>query len=213
MADCTPCESTYKISGCISKIFCSIKCGFIELKAYSKSIFKFPFFWTGCFLSNNGKHSTLRPIQRPFWCLHLLVDFRVLLDVIRRHGIRHILWTTGKSIAYCDRTMSSIGLLCAISFALKDYGRSSKRTFPPGITFSRSVKALRKISQVCPFDLAVKCFKTWGEMPSKSMEPVLENQVVEFSLKKSEVQFKECISTNLTMVTFRIRSGSEKTSL
>ena len=34
-----------------------------------------------------------------FSCLHLLVDFRILLDVIRRHGIRQISRTTdGK---YC----------------------------------------------------------------------------------------------------------------
>ena len=36
----------------------------------------------------------VRPIQRPFWCLHLFVDSLFWLYVIQKHGIHHILRTT-----------------------------------------------------------------------------------------------------------------------
>ena len=65
------------------------------------------------------------------------------------------------------------GFFSAISFAPKKYGRSSEGTFPSRITFTKFVKCLRKFSPVCPFDLAVKFIKTWGEMPSNpALEPL-----------------------------------------
>ena len=65
------------------------------------------------------------------------------------------------------------GFFRAIRFAPKKYGRSSKDTFPSRITFTRFVRALRKIIPICPFNLAIKFFKTWGEMPSNAaLEPL-----------------------------------------
>ena len=78
-----------------------------------------------------------------------------------------------ESIAYRNRTKSSIGPFSAISFAPKKYGRSSKGTSQSRITFTRFVKALRKFSPVCPFNLAVIFFKSWGKMPSNpALEPL-----------------------------------------
>ena len=75
---------------------------------------------------------------------------------------------SAESIAYSDRTKSSIGLFLAQLVSHQKNGQSSKGTFPSRDTFRKLVKALRKFSPVCPFDSAVKSFKIWGEMPSNS---------------------------------------------
>ena len=108
-----------------------------------------------------------------------------------------------KSIAYSDRTKFSIGFFSAISFAPKKYGRSSKGTFPSRITFTSFVKALRKFSRVCPFNLAVKSFKIWGEMPSNPALDQLGKDMRALWTKNSEVE-KQPIS---------VGSGIEKVSL
>ena len=135
------------------------------MKAFPKSIFKITFSFDWGFLSNTGKH--VRPIQRPFWCLLLLVDFRSLLDVIRRHGIRHILRTTGGN--YGLQRQDEV-FHRAVLAQLVSHQRSTvevrKISFPSRNIFTRFVKALRKFSPVCPFDLAVTLFETWGELTS-----------------------------------------------
>ena len=98
-----------------------------------------------------------------------------------------------ESFAYSDRTNTSSGFFSAISFAPKKYGRSSKGTFPSRITFTRFDKALRKFSPVCPFDLAVKFFKTWCEMPSNpALEPL--GKYLRASWTKNSVVEKKSIS-------------------
>ena len=90
----------------------------------------------------------MKPIQLPFWCLRLFVDFRILIDAFQRHCTWHILRTTGGSNTYSDKTKSSIGLFSSISFAPKKNGRSSKGTFPSRITLTRFVKAQRKFTRL-----------------------------------------------------------------
>ena len=89
--------STFKLQG-VSQKFSSMNCRFIELKAFLKSIVKITFSLSWGLSIKQRK--TCKANSAPtFWCLHLLLDFHILHDVIRRHGIRHILLTTGGK--YC----------------------------------------------------------------------------------------------------------------
>ena len=63
------------------------------------------FFGLGVF-SQATEHNSARPIQHPFWYLYLLVDFCILLDVIKRHEIWLILRTiVGK---YCLQRQNKV---------------------------------------------------------------------------------------------------------
>ena len=63
------------------------------------------FFGLGVF-SQATEHNSARPIQHPFWYLYLLVDFCILLDVIKRHEIWLILRTIfGK---YCLQRQNKV---------------------------------------------------------------------------------------------------------
>ena len=106
------------------------------------------------------QRNNLRPIQNAFWCLHMLVEPRNLLDVIQRHGLGHILWQQVESIAYSQRMNISIALFSAIDIATQRYVRSSKGTFPSRITFTTIVEVLRKINPVFPSELAVSVHTT-----------------------------------------------------
>ena len=145
----------------------------------------------------------MRTIKRPFWRLHLLVDFRILFNVIPRHGIRQILRTTGrKSFLQQEDEVFHRAFFSAISSATKKYGRSSKGTFPSRITFKRFVKDLKN-SVICPFHLAVNFFKTWGKMQSITALEPLGKDMKTLRTKNSEVE-KQSIS---------LGSGIEQVSL
>ena len=153
------------------------------------------------FLPNNGKH--VRPIQRPFLYIQLLVDFRILPDLIRRHYPAHFADNQRKLLPTAIGQSTSSGFFSAISFAPKKYGRKSKGTFPSRITFTRFVKALRKFIPVCPFDMAVKSSKIWGKMPfDPALEP-LGKDMRALWMKNYEVE-KQSIS---------VGSGTKQVSL
>ena len=95
MAGCTPSVSTYKIQGVFQKLknFLQHDLTVIEMKVFSKSILRFTIFSGWGFSIRQRK--TFEAISVPFRCLHLLDDFRILLDVIRSYGNQHNLRTIG----------------------------------------------------------------------------------------------------------------------
>ena len=157
-----------------------MKCRFIELIVFTKSVFKMTF--------SSGWGSSLRLQKKceansapTYLIVHLLVDFRIFLDVTRiltrivtRIDVtRHILQTTKKK--YCQQWLAEFlyrVFLSAINFGSMKYGRGSRCTFPSIISFTKFFNVLRKFSPVCPFDFSVKAFKMWGDMPPKpALEP------------------------------------------
>ena len=104
LADCTPSVNTYKLQGVFQNFSLAWIAGLSNWKRFQSQFSKLRFLWSEGFLSNNGKH--VRPIQRPFWWLHLLVDFLILLDMVSGTFCGQ----SAESIAYSDRRKSSIGL-------------------------------------------------------------------------------------------------------
>ena len=129
----------------------------------------------------------MRPIQRSFWCLHLFVGFRILPDSKTSYPA-HLAENRRKVLSKAIGRSPQSGFSSAISFAPKKYGRSSKGTFPSKITFTRFVRALRKFNSVRPFDLAVKAFKIWGELPSNLALKPLGKDMRALWTKNSEVE-------------------------
>ena len=65
-------------------------------------------------------------------------------------------------------------IFSALDSTPKNHDRSSKGIFPSAITFTRLVRALRKVTLVCPFDSQI--FQILGETPSKrALEPLEKN--------------------------------------
>ena len=164
-----------------------------ELSVYPiESVFKvnfhnYVFFGLGLSIK---QQKTYEAISAQLWCLHLIVAFHILLDVIRRHSIWHIL---RKVLPTAIGRSPPSGFFSESSFAPKKYGRSSKGTFPSRITFTRLLKALRKFNPVCAINLAVKSFKIWVEMPTNlALEPLGKDMRALWT-KNSEVE-KQSIS-------------------
>ena len=108
-----------------------------------------------------------------------------------------------ESIAYGDRTKSSIGFFLAQLVSHQRSTAEVRKVLFSRITFTRFVKALREFSPVCPYDLAVKSFKIWGKMPfSPALEPLGKDMKTLWT-KNSEVE-KQSIS---------VGSGTEQVSL
>ena len=161
-----------------------MNCRLTVFKAFSKSIFKILFSLSWVLSIREPK--TCEANQRPFWCLHLLAGFRILPDVIRRHGIWRILRITGGK--YCLQRLDEV-LHRAILAQLVSHQRfTAESTFPSRITFTRFVRALRKFSPVCPLDLAVKMFNIRGTMPSNPALEPLEKDMRALWTKNSEVE-------------------------
>ena len=159
----------------ISKSFSSMNCRFIELKAFSKSIFKilFLFGW-----GRSIKQRKTCEVNSP----HFFVPSH------RPRRPPYLAWRYPKTwypAHFADNRQkvlpTAIGRSPPSGFLaqLVSHQRSTAEvrkvlgTFPSRISLTRFVKALRKFSSVSPFDLAVKSFKIWGEMPSNSaLEPL-----------------------------------------
>ena len=146
-----------------------------ELKAFSKSIFKITFSvdWELCIKQRKTYEANSAPLLLPTpTCRFPYLAWRDSETWYPAHfadNRRKVLPTA------IGRSPSS-GFFSAIIFAPKKYDRSTKGSFPSTITFTSFVKALRKFNPVCPFDLAVKSFKIWGEMPSNpALEPLGEH--------------------------------------
>ena len=149
-----------------------MNCRFIELKTFSSSIFKITFSlgWGFSIKQRKTCEANSAPlfVPTPTCRLPYLAwrDSKTWYPAnFADNRLKVLLTTIGRS--------PPSGFFSAISFAPKKYGRSSKGTFPLRITFTGFVKALRNFSQVFPFDLAVKSFKIWGELPSNpALEPL-----------------------------------------